>query len=99
MGWATAYIEKLKKGEVVSFRPKGHSMTGKVDNGQLVTVVPLQVDPVVDDIVLCKVGRNEYLHLIKAVNGGRFLIGNNLGRTNGWTGRACVFGRVVKVEP
>ena len=99
MGWATNHIKKLLEGETVQFRPKGHSMTGKVNHGNLVTVEPLVADPAVDDIVLCKVGGNEYLHLIKAVNGNRFLIGNNRGGTNGWTGRACVYGRVTKVEP
>lgn len=99
MGWAAGHIEKLKRGETVQFRPKGHSMTGRVDNGALVTVEPFKADPAIDDVVLCKVGGNEYLHLVKAVNGGRFLIGNNRGGTNGWTGRTSLFGIVVKVEP
>ena len=38
MGWASAYIEKLRGGEPVSFRPRGHSMSGKIDSGQLCTV-------------------------------------------------------------
>ena len=29
MGWATAYIAKLKAGETVQFRPRGGSMAGK----------------------------------------------------------------------
>jgi len=33
---------------------------------------------------------SDYLHLIKAVNQGRFLIGNNRGGTNGWEGHTCV---------
>ena len=97
MGWATAYIQKLVAGETVSFRPRGHSMTGKVNDGQLVTVVPLGSPPLVGEVVLCKVNGAEYLHLVKAVKGTRYLIGNNKGGTNGWTNR--VFGRVVKVEP
>jgi hypothetical protein len=53
---ATRYIEKLRAGERVSFRPRGQSMTGRIESGQLCTVVP--VDPatlLVGDIVLCKV--------------------------------------------
>ena len=56
MGWASRYIEKLRAGESVSFRPHGHSMTGRIESGQLCTVVP--IDPAmleVGDIVLCKV--------------------------------------------
>jgi hypothetical protein len=42
MGWATPYIEKLKLGETVSFRPRGHSMKGKIESGQLCTVKPIE---------------------------------------------------------
>jgi hypothetical protein len=96
MGWATSYIAQLKAGETVSFRPRGNSMTGRVNDGQLVTVEPLGTPPVVGEVVLCKVNGSEYLHLVKAVNGTRYLIGNNKGGTNGWTSQ--VFGRLVKVE-
>jgi len=40
MGWATPYIEKLRRGETVQFRPRGNSMAGKIESGQLCTVVP-----------------------------------------------------------
>jgi hypothetical protein len=40
MGWATKYIEQLSRGETVQFRPRGNSMRGKIENGQLVTVAP-----------------------------------------------------------
>jgi len=52
-------------------------MRGRIESGQLCTVVP--VDPAlleVGDIVLCKVKGNEYLHIVKAIQGGRFQIGN-----------------------
>lgn len=57
MSWATAYIEALARGETVSFRPRGHSMRGRVEDGELVTVAPLDDDePLeVDDVVLCRV--------------------------------------------
>jgi hypothetical protein len=29
MGWASGHIERLKRGETVSFRPRGGSMTGR----------------------------------------------------------------------
>lgn len=67
MGWAAPYIEKLKRGETVQFRPRGHSMTGRVNDGQLVTVEPLKQAAKRGDVVLCKVNGREYLHLVKAV--------------------------------
>lgn len=97
MGWATAYIERLKKGETVQFRPHGSSMLPKIRSGQLCTVEPVPFDQVsVGDIVLCKVNGSEYLHLVKAIRDGRFQIGNNHGHINGWT--AAVFGKLIKVE-
>ena len=40
MRWAKPLVEKLQKGEAVSFRPKGNSMQGKIESGNLVTVIP-----------------------------------------------------------
>ena len=98
MGWASGYIERLRAGETVSFRPRGHSMSPKVESGQLCTVAP--VDPgtiAVGDIVLCKVRGSEYLHLVKAIQDGRFQIGNNRGFINGWVGANAIYGRLSTV--
>ena len=93
MSWATHYIEKLKEGKTVQFRPRGNSMKGKIDSGQLVTVEPiLDRNLQKGDIVLCKVNGNQYLHLIKAIQGGRYQIGNNIGRINGWISFSSIFG-------
>ena len=99
MGWATHYIAKLKAGETVSFRPRGNSMQGRVESGDLCTVAPLTADPEPGDVVLCKVNGSQYLHLVKARQGERFQIGNNKGHINGWVGRNCIFGKLMKVEP
>jgi hypothetical protein len=98
MGWATGYIERLRAGETVSFRPRGQSMSPKIESGQLCTVAP--VDPAtiaVGDIVLCKVRGSEYLHLVKAMRDGQFQIGNNRGFINGWVGANAIYGRLSKV--
>ena len=101
MGWASQYIEKLKNNETVSFRPRGHSMKGKVESGQLCTVAPIQdeAELKVGDIVLCKVNGNQYLHLIKAIQGKRYQIGNNRGGINGWVTSNQIYGKLLKVEP
>ena len=75
-------------------------MTGRIEFGQLVTVVP--ADPAtlrVGDIVLCRVGRDDYLHLIHAIVGTQFQIANNRGFINGWIGAGALFGKCVRVEP
>jgi SOS-response transcriptional repressor LexA len=99
MGWASQYIAGLSRGETVRFRPRGNSMQGKIESGQLCTVDP--ADPAtlaVGDIVLCKVNGREYLHLVKAIQGVRFQIGNNRGSINGWISANSIFGKCVRVE-
>jgi len=100
MGWATQYIATLAGGETVSFRPRGNSMKGKIESGQLCTVVPLTPEDEihVGDIVLCKVNGREYIHLVKAKQGERVQIGNNRGRINGWVGRNAIFGRCIRID-
>ena len=99
MGWASGHITRLQQGETVIFRPRGNSMSPKIESGQQCTVVPVDSTTLsTGDIVLCKDRGNEYLHLIKAVEGGRFHIGNNKGRINGWIGSNSIFGKLAKVE-
>ncbi len=98
MGWATHYIMQLKNGETIQLRPRGHSMSGKINSGQICTIEP--VDPSSlsrGDIVLCRVRGAEYLHLVKAIQGPRFQIANNRGRINGWITAKSIFGKCVKV--
>lgn len=74
-------------------------MVGRIDSGDLCTVVPAKPEDLqVGSIVLCRVGGAQYLHLIKAIQGDRYQIGNNRGRINGWVGRNSIYGRCVRVE-
>lgn len=75
-------------------------MSGKIESGQLCTVEPVG-DPAlaVGDIVLCRVSGSQYLHLIKAIQGERFQIGNNRGGINGWITRRQIFGRLIALAP
>ena len=67
MGWATHACERLRRGETVQLRPRGSSMTGCVNDGDLVTVAPCDPETLkAGDIVLVRVHGHEYLHLIKA---------------------------------
>ncbi len=108
MGWASGYIEQLKTESQVSFRPKGSSMSGRIDSGQLVTVQAVTPDNLKavksGDIVLCTVGSAHYLHVVKGIRKSgetpiSFLIGNNKGGTNGWTPAAKIHGLFVRVDP
>ena len=75
-------------------------MVGKIESGQLCTVEPLGDQALeVGNVVLCRVKGSQYLHLVKAVQGERFQIGNNRGGINGWITRRQIFGRLLAVEP
>lgn len=82
-------------------------MSGKVENGQLVTVEPLsesREELEVGDIVLCKVQGREVLHLVSGIRSASGLptgvqIANNKGLINGWTQPHKVYGKCTKVEP
>lgn len=99
MAWADNYIKQLEAGGTVRFRPRGGSMTGLIESGQLVTVRPREQGRGLDvgQIVLCRVQGAQYLHKIVAVSSdGRYQIGNNKGRINGWANE--IYGVVVSVE-
>jgi len=97
MGWADQAIKLLQEGKMATIKPTGNSMKGKVDSGSIVTVEPISLDKVnINDIILCKVKGKQYLHLVKAKEKNRVLIGNNKGFINGWT--SIVYGKVVKIE-
>jgi hypothetical protein len=99
MGWASNHIEQLRNGHTVRFRPHGNSMQGKITSGQLCTVEPIGQTPVaVNEIVLCTVKGSQYLHLVKAIRGEQFQIGNNKGGINGWITHRQIYGRCVSVE-
>ena len=99
MSWAKHAKEGLARGETVRVKPRGHSMKGKVNDGDVVTLSPCDPEKLsVGDIVLVRVKGNDYLHLVKAIDKGRFLIGNNRGGINGWVGKNAIFGLAVKVE-
>ena len=100
MSWADATIAKLRAGQIAQCRPHGGSMRGRIESGQLVTLDPSR-EPDVDDAVLCRCKGNVYVHLVKAISGHgdkrRYLIGNNRGGTNGWVGRAAIYGVVIAI--
>lgn len=99
MGWVNDARDGLAAGRTVQVRPLGGSMRGRIGSGQLVTLAP--VDPAdvrADDVVLIAWKGGFLLHLVKDVADGRLLIGNNLGKVNGWADATAVVGKVVAVE-
>jgi len=74
-------------------------MRGRIEDNQPVTLAPIDPEDVhVDDIVLVRWKGNVLLHLVKEATADRLLIGNNVGKVNGWVPRRDVLGRVIAVH-
>jgi hypothetical protein len=99
MGWVNDARTELGAGRTAKVRPCGGSMRGRIESGQLVTLAPVaSADVKVDDVVLVEWRGNYLLHLVKEIKGGQLLIGNNIGKINGWVAASAVLGKVVAVE-
>jgi hypothetical protein len=100
MGWVNDAKAELLAGRTVQVRPFGGSMRGRIESGQLVTLAPVSPANVrVDDAVLVEWRGNYLLHLVKEIQGDQLLIGNNLGKVNGWVSSTAVIGKVVAIQP
>src|SRR4051812_37963065 len=98
MGWVNEALKELASGRTVQVRPFGGSMRGRIESGQLVSLAPIASSTVeVGDIVLVRWKGNYLLHLVKEIGGGLFLIGNNLGKSNGWVPADALCGNVIGV--
>jgi hypothetical protein len=99
MSWVSEAVAALRDGRDVTVRPRGGSMRGRIEDGQAVTLTPSDGKNVsVGDVVLVRWKGNFLLHLVKEVDGDRLLIGNNVGKINGWATRSDVLGTVMNVH-
>ena len=102
MSWADEAIESLAQGAYTRIQARGTAMTGKVNEGDMVTLEYCEPRKLVlGDIVLVKVKGTVYLHLIAAINTkeGRFQIGNTRGEIKGWVSGAAIYGKATRVKP
>lgn len=92
-------VRALQRGETCIVMGVGNSMTPILKSKQCVEVIPVTDNTELNkkDIVLCKVNGYIYLHLIHAIKGNEYQIGNNHGHINGWVSRNCIYGKVTKI--
>ena len=72
-------------------------MTPLVVSKEVVIVAPVEENTELSkgDIVLVKVKKKVYLHLINKVAHHQYQIGSNKGRINGWVAREAIYGKMV----
>jgi hypothetical protein len=98
MGWVKDALKELAAGREARIRPSGGSMRGRIESGELVVLAPVRpADLQVEDAVLVGWQGNYLLHLVKAIEDDRILIGNNIGKINGWVPITAVKGKVIAV--
>ncbi len=99
MSWAKKAVGALQRGESIEIQPKGNSMSPIVKNGATVLLAPVPAKNLKKgDVVLVRVNRRVYLHLIKAIGSYKFLIGNNRGGVNGWVAADAIYGKAVRID-
>lgn len=88
---------KLRGGETVEFQAFGNSMNPLIRSGAIVKVAPLNEEEEIEagTVVLARVRGRYYLHHAAAIRAGQVRIDNHAGRSNGWTARRNVLGRMV----
>ncbi len=99
MGWVKDALKQLSETGQCQIRPQGGSMRGRIESGQLVTlqkILPSEIQ--VEDAAFVKWKGNHLLHIIKEIKDDQVLIGNNLGKLNGWIPLKDVVAKVIKVE-
>jgi hypothetical protein len=99
MGWVNDALKELSENGVCQIRPHGGSMKGRIESGQLVTIKKISSEEIeINDTVFVKWKGNYLLHIIKEIKEEEVLIGNNLGKLNGWIPKTDIIGKVTKVE-
>lgn len=99
MSWVKEAVNGLKHNQTVRVRPHGGSMRGRIESGQLVTISPVSLEEIeIGDVIFIRWKGNYLLHLVKDIEPERILIGNNLGKINGWIAVHAVIGKVTGVE-
>ena len=99
MSWVKDALKTLKEEEQCDIRPLGGSMKGRIESGQLVTIKRIEGNDVqIDDAIFIKWKGNYLIHLAKDITETEILIGNNLGKINGWISKKDVIAKVIKVH-
>jgi len=99
MSWIKEALTQLQmNGECVIY-PMGHSMRGRIESGQRVAMTRERLEELsVGEVVFIRWKGNYLLHLVLEIQGNQLLMGNNLGKINGWIDRKDVLAKVIQIR-
>ncbi len=99
MSWVKEAIESLKNTGLAQIRPIGGSMRGRIESGQLVTLKTAAYEDVeINDVIFIRWKGNYLLHLLIDKQNNELLIGNNVGKINGWIPGDALIAKMIAVE-
>jgi hypothetical protein len=90
--------ESLQQGKPVRIVLKGTSMQPTLIGGDVLTLVPLEADPAVGDVVLFHFQGRTLLHRVVAVDGGRYTLRGDNCASCEHASRQDIVGLLAKVE-
>jgi Rieske Fe-S protein len=94
MSWVQDALKGIRSSESVYVRPRGGSMSGIIEDNELVQIsgIPINHKYEVGQVVFVKWKGNYLLHLINQVNETSVQIRNNKGKVNGWVSYSDIIG-------
>jgi len=98
MSWVKEALAQLKTDGQCVIHPIGNSMRGRVESGQRVVLTNRRLEELrVGEVVFIRWKGNYLLHLILEMKDHRLLIGNNVGKVNGWIDRKDVLAKAIEI--
>ncbi|MDB4953625.1 MAG: hypothetical protein JWO36_1194 [Myxococcales bacterium] len=98
---ATIPCARSRRCPVVNFQfpldYSGVEIRGSSPQDSKILIDDFEVPVLYHDIGFRSIVRSQHLHLVKAIQGERFQIGNNRGWINGWITRRQIYGRLIAV--
>ncbi|MGV3612843.1 MAG: hypothetical protein ACO1N0_17915 [Fluviicola sp.] len=99
MSWVKEALGSLKSDGTARIRPAGGSMRGRIESGQLVTLqTSTYAEVEINDVIFIHWKGNYLIHLVVDKKEEQLLIGNNVGKINGWIPAEAVIAKVIQVE-
>jgi hypothetical protein len=101
--WYKVVLRELAAGRNVQIKGRGKSMEPLIPDGGTIQVAPAHpaANPEeieIRDVVLVRMGKGKFLtHLVREIAAGKYLIGNNLGGTDGWVPAVAILGKMVRI--